>query len=130
MKTLRLTRVLLSEPVSDPTDRGVMPMSTLIASDQWMFEAAWDGLVLGDVHIFRNANATSPTQRILAEDGSGPLPFAWVWWTGVPRGKVKQYFLEDVGQLQPMTADALPFATDVQREAKPRQAGKAGTASP
>lgn len=127
----RLASVLLVEPVSDPTDRGLMPMSTVFSTDQWMIEVAWDGAVIGDAQIFKNRNCNANGARAL-DTSDVPLPKAWVWWAGVPRGKIKSYRFEDAGEIRPMTPDPddVPFATsDAQRKAEPRQASKSG-ASP
>ena len=51
----RLARASLETPVSDPTDRNTMPMSTLLSSDQWLLETSWDGASIGDVQVFKNA---------------------------------------------------------------------------
>jgi hypothetical protein len=125
MTSILLSRVLLAEPISDPLDRSTMPMSTVIASEQWLIQATWDGSNIGDVHIFKNEN-TLPS-GVRQEDSEGvPMPYLWTWWTGIPCGKIKQYFLLDRSTVRP-DHEKLPF--DAQREAKPRSPGEKRPAS-
>lgn len=113
----RLVTVCLDTPISDPNDRGVMPMSTLIASHQWLMEASWDGAIIGDVQIFRNTNV-GPTGAPLLDGFGTEVPPAWTWWNGVPRGKVKSYRFEDAATIQPMTVKHAEPAP------KPKSAGQ------
>ncbi len=131
MNHIRFEAVALEHPVSDPMDRSIMPMSTLIASPLWLLEATWDGSRIGDVQIYKNENCTHggmPNQDPSGKD----LPPAWKWWNGVPCDKVKSYKRFDASACQPSTVEvgSLPFRLgDVQPEAKPRQAGKGPTSS-
>ncbi len=130
MNYRRLATVQLTDPLSDPKDRGLMPMSTIFDSDQWLVEVSWDGAVIGDAQVFKNENASGPSVRTTDRNGD-PLPFAWVWWAGVPRGKIKSYRFMDADKIQPQTLpiDALPFELpNAQRKTEPRQVAKAGPA--
>ncbi len=122
---VRLSLVSIEEPISDPTDRGVMPMSTLIASPRWLLEAAWDGVALGDVQVYKNDGCTdSGVQRLDAE--GKPVPDSWLWWGGVPHGRIKSYKFADAVNLRPQTVAELPFK-NAERKAKSREAGETGT---
>jgi hypothetical protein len=113
----RLSLVCLESPVNDPSDRSILPMSTLIASEQWLLEASWDGVAIGDVQIFRNANV-GPTGQPIVE-GMGP---EWEWWGAVPRGRVKSYRFEDGAGIKPLTVK------NAEPQAKPVEARARGTA--
>jgi len=118
MTTRRLVRICLKEPLNDPNDRGVMPMSTVIASHQWLIEASWDGAVLGDPQVFRNTNV-GPTGAPLEDQDGLPLAPAWVWWNGVPRDMVKSYRFEDADRIKPMTTkNAEPQSKPVEARAR------------
>jgi hypothetical protein len=120
----RLSYVSLDTPISDPADRATLPMSTLIGSEQWLIEAAWDGSSIGDVQIFRNMNCNVHGARLHHGDGTIMVE-DWHWWGGVPRGKIKGYKFWDAKTLTPMTTDeGLPFELpNAQRKAKPLQVG-------
>jgi hypothetical protein len=133
----RLATVSLSEPISHPTDRNEMPMSTLIASDQWLLEVAWDGSSIGDVQIFKNASCGQngahtmvPHPKKLDERGKPlevPKADEWKWWGAVPHGRIKSYRFHEDEHPQPMTV-GLPFELpNAQRKAKPDEAGSSST---
>lgn len=128
MMVLRLSHVNLTDPVNDPEDRYIDPMSTLIGTDDqcmWLLETTFDGSIIGDVQIFRNTNALPNGQSKVDETGK-MLPPVWKWWSGVPRGKIRNYRFYDRAILKPGTveeAHELPF--DGKRKAEPGQAGKA-----
>lgn len=88
----RLASAQLEATVSDPADRNTLPMSTLIGIDaeppnyQWLLETTWDGSSIGDIHIFRNLSCNPNGQMIDPKKKN-----EWIWWGGVPRGKVKAY---------------------------------------
>ena len=96
-----LSTVLLDTQVGFPNDRNTMPMSTLIASDEWRFEAEWDGSRIGDVQMFRNANLRD--KDLLPE---------WQWYGAVPCVRIRGYRW-----------------VDGEPEAKPRQTAKGAAAS-
>lgn len=118
--TRRLCYAALSEPISDSTDRNMMAMSTLIEDWNWLFETSWDGCVIGDIQIFRNTAPKGQKEE-------------WVWWGGVPRGKIKNYKFTPDHRLTPQTLEedeGLPFELpNAERKAKPDQAGKGGPAA-
>lgn len=135
----RLASASLTDPINDPADRNVMPMSTLIASDMWLLEVSWDGTEIGDVQVFKNKSCAANGERKVSEKldrDRKPIPVEdeWVWWGGVPRGKIKSYRFVDQGQIRPMTVDeGLPFELpkkNAQREEKPVEAGKGGATGP
>lgn len=136
----RLASASLTDPINDPGDRNVMPMSTLIASEQWLLETSWDGASIGDVQIFKNASCGQNGLRInvdseeLDERGKKkqiPKLDEWIWWGGVPRGKIKSYRFTPEEHPQPLTLDeGLPFELpNAERKAKPDQVGKGGPAT-
>ena len=98
MKHRRIAVAALTETVSDPEDRYVMPMSTFVASDEWLGEVSWDGCHIGDLQIFHNANVRNGHRTA---DGD-----VWVWWNGVPAAKVKSYRFAEAGDIRPMTVNA------------------------
>lgn len=103
----RLKSVCLTEQIGDPADRSVMAMSTLLANEEWLLECSWDGERIGDVQVFRNASAAN---------GRHPTPGSeWVWWGGVPCGKIKSYRFEDGEYISPMTVSA-PHHAQPQKE--------------
>ena len=121
----RLSSVSLDTAISDPLDRGTMPMSTLIASDLWLLETSWDGESVGDIQVFKNAACGQSGVRVGPED-------KWVWWAGVPRGKIKSYRFVELEPILPMTThdEGLPFELPrAERKEKPDQAGKSGPAA-
>jgi hypothetical protein len=122
----RLKSAALVDPVNDPSDRAIMPMSTLLATDEWLLECGWDGFSIGDVQVFRNENAKNGF-RAKGPDGK-PLPDVWVWWGGVPHGKIKSYRFMDDADIQPQTMEPMPLELNLHAERKeePRQAGKQG----
>lgn len=135
LKHRRLAYACLETHVSDPGDRNTMPMTTLIGIDAtppnhlWLIETAWDGASIGDIQLFKNESCGPSGQLTMGPDGK-PVPNKWVWWGGVPRGKVKSYrFANADGAIQPQTAeDVPPFEfTRAQREAKSRQTGPGAT---
>lgn len=139
----RLACAALEHPINDPLDRNVMAMSTLIASEQWLHEVPWDGMGIGDVSVFRNKafahNGTRMTKPGDEVDARGrrievPLEDEWVWWSGVPRAKIKSYrFLdEDCPLPQTIPDPELPFELpnrNAQRKEKSDQAGEGGPAT-
>lgn len=136
----RLASASLEHPINDPADRNVMPMSTLIASEQWLLETSWDGASIGDVQIFKNASCGQNGVRTTIDsdetDERGrpkqiPKPDEWIWWGGVPRGRIKSYRFTEEEHPRPMTMDeGLPFELpNAQRKEKPEQAGKGGSAT-
>ncbi len=135
----RLATASLESPISHPTDRNEMPMSTLIGSDQWLIEAAWDGFAIGDIQIFKNASCGQNGNHLMKAhpkkvDERGkplevPVPDEWVWWGAVPHGRIKSYRFHEDEHPQPQTV-GLPFELpNAQREAKPDQAGASGKAT-
>lgn len=145
----RIATASLTDAINDPTDRNIMAMSTLIASDQFMHETSWDGSTIGDIQIFRNL-ACGPNGNRMPTDEKGPngkplldadgkplmKPDEWVWWGGVPRGKIKSYRFVPDQHLVPNTLDeGLPFELpkkpkNAQRQEKPEQAGEGGSSAP
>ena len=131
MMIVRLSHVSLTDQVGDPEDRYVTPMSTLIDSPEWHFEATWDGACIGDVQVYRNyaINQNGARKNTEQKDEKGePIPMAddWRWWGGVPRGKIRVYRLLDRSLIKPAFLDEenkLPFS-DGKREAEPRKAGE------
>ncbi len=121
--TRRLKSASLVDPVNDPSDRAIMPMSTLLATEEWLLECGWDGFSVGDVQVFRNQNCLNG-HRAKTPDGK-PMPDVWVWWAGVPRGKIKSYRFVDGTEIQPQTLN-LPF--DAERKEESRQSGKGAKA--
>jgi len=123
---VRLAVAQLTDPVSDPTDRNVLPMSTLILSDAFMTEVSWDGCTIGDAQVYKNRNCNA--NGVKMKDASGhDLPDDWMWWAGVPRAKIKSYRFADSTNMKPQTvADpGLPFELpNAQRKEESRQAGK------
>jgi hypothetical protein len=117
----RLSDVSLDTAISDPSDRNYMAMSTLKSIDsdppneQWLLETSWDGDAIGDVQVFRNLSVGHNGLRML-DKANKPLPDSWVWWGGVPRGKVKSYRFAVREEIKPQTVK------DAEREAKPGQA--------
>ncbi len=134
----RLARVSLDTPVSDPLDRNTMPMSTLIESDFWLLETSWDGAAIGDIQVFKNAACGQNGVRMKDDKKKGvdglalDRPDEWVWWAGVPRGKVTSYRFADQEHPVPQTVgqEALPFELDppanAQRKEKSLEAGARG----
>lgn len=106
-----LSRICLKEPVNDPDDRSVMPMSTVIASHQWRIECWWGDGVIGDPQIFRNANVSPTGAPMLEADGVTEMSPLWTWWNGIPRDMVKSYRFED--------AKKIPTQTNAEPQAKP-----------
>lgn len=98
-----LASAALDAQARDPNDRMVLPMSTLIASEEWHLEAAWDGLEIGDVQVYRRKPGTTE----------------WVWWGGVPRGKIVTYFWAD-----DFPKPSCLKKTDAERKEEPLQAGE------
>lgn len=132
MMVLRLSHVNLTDPVNDPEDRYIDPMSTLIGTDDqvtWLLETTFDGSTIGDVQIYRNTNAL-PNGKSKVDDAGKPLPAAWKWWGGVPRGKIRNYRFYDRSLLRPGTVeeDELPFL-DGKRKTKPGSTGEAAVQS-
>jgi hypothetical protein len=119
MITRRLSYVQLDTQVSDPVDRQLMPMSTLISVDadppnlQWLLETTWDGSGIGDVQVFKNRSVGHNGIKTAEKDD-------WVWWGGVPRGKIRSYRFSDGQGIQPTTVGS------GQRKEEPRQVDKAG----
>jgi hypothetical protein len=135
MNHRRLATASLESHVSDPADRNLIPMTTLIGIDanppshMWLLETAWDGACIGDVQIFRNENCGPSGEVTYGGDGK-PMAAKWVWWGGVPCDKVKSYrFANSDGTIQPQTLeDDTPFELpNAQRKAEPRPAGKPGS---
>ena len=123
----RIATASLEAPVQDPSDRNILPMSTLVTVDHehpnhlWLAEAAWDGLGIGDIQVWKNANANAGTGQPKFGDNGDPLEPEWVWWAGIPRGRVKSYkFGGEHAELKPQTEK--PFA---ERQEKPGKAGPA-----
>jgi hypothetical protein len=132
MMILRLSHVNLTDPVNDPENRYIDPMSTLIGTDDqvtWLLETTWDGSIIGDVQIYRNENALPNGQSKVDADGK-KLAADWKWWSGVPRGKIRNYRFYDRSILKPGTVGELelPFI-DGKRETKPGSTGKAAVRS-
>ena len=112
----RLQSASLVDPVSDPSDRYELPKSTLIATEEWLLECAWDGVAIGDIHVYKNKNFRNG-QRLDPKDD-------WSWWAGVPRGKVKSYRFE-VDDAATMTPSSLGSgAPHGERQKEPGSAGK------
>jgi hypothetical protein len=120
-------------------DRADMPMSTGIASDQWLFETSWDGSSIGDVQIYKNAACGPNGAHIMKADAKKvdergkplevPLPDDWRWWGAVPHAKIKSYRFHENELPTPRTVD-LPFELpNAERKAKPDEARPRG-ASP
>jgi hypothetical protein len=137
----RLSSVSLSDPVSDPSNRSIMHMSTLIASDLWLLETSWDGSSIGDIQVFINRacgqNGVRMTVPGTEVDARGrlvevPAPDDWAWWRGVPKGKVNSYSFVEEDVPAPATVEdvGLPFELpNAQPKAKPDQAGKGSPAT-
>lgn len=134
----RLAYVDLDTSISDPVDRTIMPMQRLIGVDgdppnhMWLIETSWDGASIGDVQVFRNQNCSHAGNPATDKDGE-PLPANWVWWGGVPRGRIKSYRFAAGDVTLPMTLgdDVIPFElpkTDAERKEKPGSLGKGGPA--
>ena len=117
--------VLLTDQASDPEDRyTTMPMSTLIGTTdqhEWLLEADWDGARLGDVQIFRNKSVLGNGKLRTDEEGKRAAD-EWVWWGGVPRGKIRWYRFFDRSDMKPgcLGEDVLELPFNAQREAKAR----------
>lgn len=145
--TRRIAIASLSEPISDNSDRNIMAMSTLIASDQWLIETGWDGKSIGDLQIFRNLACGPNGLRMLEDPPKGkdgkplldengkqipgaPKKDEWVWWGGVPFAKVKWYRFDKEAHVTPLTTgdDTLPFnlPSHVESKEESRKAGKGG----
>lgn len=118
----RIAQASLDCAINDPLDRSVMHMSTLIDSEQFLHEAPWDGMTIGDIQIFKNEscgpNGIPSTHTV---DGKTEnLPPVWKWWGGVPRGKIRSYRFLDAHDMVPMTLpdDPIPFEIHGEREEK------------
>lgn len=91
----RLEAAALKDSAVHPTDRYQMPMSTLLSGEEWLLETDWNGRTIGDIQVFRNANAREG--RALLDGDKQPLPAVWTWWGSVPCAMVKTYrFLEPI----------------------------------
>lgn len=128
MMIVRVSHASLSDPVADPENRQIMPMSTLVGTDdqtEWLLETTWDGSVIGDIQVFRNKNIAGNGQAMKDPAGKA-LPPEWIWWAGVPRGKIRSYRLHDRSLIKPGTVEGdeikLPF--DGKRKGEPREAGQ------
>lgn len=128
---VRLSVVALDTAINDPNDRTILAMSTLIATDEWLLEAPWNGHHVGDVQVYRNKNVVNG-KRLVDEvevDGtiiSSPKPDAWYWWQAVPSGRIKSYRLADSAHLVPQTLTPL---SDAERKEEPRKARTGGQAT-
>lgn len=126
MNIVRLASANLEVPVYDPNDRSEMPMSTLIASDRWLLETSWDGASIGDIQVFKNTQC-GPNGNSLVDTKGRKVAAQWVWWGGVPRGKIKSYRFLDIADRQPVTDEGMPFELpNAQRKEESRQARKEG----
>ena len=96
MKTVKLVEVTLETAVGFSGDRHEMPMSTLLASEQWMFSAPYDGFRIGDITMWRQDRETKKLR----------------YYGTVSCGKVKGYRLESM--------------LDAEPEAEPRPSHKGG----
>jgi hypothetical protein len=85
MKTVKLTEVSLETAVGFSRDRHEMAMSTLIASEEWMFTAPHDGHRLGDITMWRRDKETKKHR----------------YYGSVPCGKVKGYRIESMTDAEP-----------------------------
>ena len=90
---VRLSTVLLINPVQ--FDRHDMPLSTLIASDEWRIEADYGNGRLSDVQIFRNANYRD-------EDATPE----WSLYGAVPVAGVRGYRVISEQKAEPVPAQA------------------------
>ena len=133
MTILRLSQASLTDPAMSLEDPQRTMLSTPIASDEWLLEADWDGRSLGDLHIFRNKNAREG-QRLIDHEGEPDpetgklpyLPFKWVWFAGVPCGKIKSYYFLPEDRPAPRTLHAEPQAKPgASRKDAPKKAGPA-----
>jgi hypothetical protein len=106
----RVKSAALDAPMSDVEHREVLPMSTLISSEEWHVEAPWDGVNIGDVQVYRNRNWRNKDAKP-----------DWHWWGGVPRGRIVSYRWSD----DLSAPKALP-STDGERKEELRPAGEAG----
>jgi hypothetical protein len=68
-----LSMVQLDTAISFPDDRNTMPMSTLIASNDWQFDAEWDGLRIGDIQMYKRTESE------------------WKWYAAIPCFRIKTY---------------------------------------
>ncbi len=114
MKSVRLASAMLDVPVSNPDDRSEMPMSTVIGSDRWLVETSWDGSSVGDLQIFKNTECGPSGDAKVFTEGKKKgqkVPPVWIWWGGVPRGKIKSYKFLNAADIQPATVEdeGLPF---------------------
>ena len=134
MNIVRLSSASLEIPINDPNDRSEMPMSTLIASDKWLLETSWDGASIGDVQIFKNAKCDvngNALRHIEGKKKGQKVDPEWIWWGGVPRGKIKSYRFLDGANIRPATVEdvGMPFELpNAQRKEEPRPTREGGPA--
>jgi len=127
----RISKAILEAPIRDPDNANIIPMSTLVGIDAnppnhaWLLETTWDGRMIGDVHIFRNLNANPSLGSQLKDSKGIPKEPEWVWWGGIPCGKVLSYSFakSETATMVPHT-EAMHFEVDAQREEKPRTTSK------
>jgi hypothetical protein len=117
--TRRLALAALDTPVMDATDRNIMPMGTLIASEMWLIEVPWDGARIGDAQVFINraCNPGNGAKEPGADD-------RWEWWTGVPASRIKNYRFLDTDRPSPQTLK------NAERQEKPGKAPRADQQAP
>lgn len=132
----RLAQVHIEGQISDPTNRYVMPMSTLIGIDagtpedagtpniSWLLEAEFHNGCICDVQIFKNKNVDHAGNPIKDPQGK-PLEPEWVWWGAVPNGRIKSYHLaqSEIDGMSPQS-EAIHFNLNAEREEKPRSPAK------